>query len=195
MDERIIEQHPFAPFLPEGAVMLMLGSAPPPQARWSMPFYYPNLQNDMWRIFGLVFFADRDHFMEPDGKRFSQPAIELFLRQRGIALSDTGSSYVRHRGNASDKFLEIVATVDLAALVGHLPRCRAIVTTGEKATEALLSITGAEAPAVGGYSEFEFGGRQMRHYRMPSSSRAYPRPLAEKAEVYAQMFRNEGMMG
>ena len=37
-----IERHPLQPFLPAEARVLMLGSFPPPHARWSMEFYYPN---------------------------------------------------------------------------------------------------------------------------------------------------------
>lgn len=51
-----IETHPLQPFLPENARLLMLGSFPPPSNKWKMDFYYPNFQNDMWRIFGLIFF-------------------------------------------------------------------------------------------------------------------------------------------
>ena len=58
-----IEQHPLEPFLPGNARLLMLGSFPPPQNRWKMNFYYPNYQNDMWRIFGLIFFSDKNHFL------------------------------------------------------------------------------------------------------------------------------------
>jgi len=45
-----IETHPLPPFLPPNAKLLMLGSFPPPATRWKMNFYYPNYQNDMWRI-------------------------------------------------------------------------------------------------------------------------------------------------
>ena len=45
-----IENHPLEPFLPTNARLLMLGSFPPQKKRWSMDFYYPNLNNDMWRI-------------------------------------------------------------------------------------------------------------------------------------------------
>ena len=48
----ISERHPLEPFLPKNAKILMLGSFPPPKARWSMEFFYPNWINDMWRIFG-----------------------------------------------------------------------------------------------------------------------------------------------
>ena len=45
-----IEEHPLEPFLPANAKLLMLGSFPPQKKRWSMEFFYPNLQNDMWRF-------------------------------------------------------------------------------------------------------------------------------------------------
>ena len=48
------ERHPLEPFLPENARLLMLGSFPPKRIRWSMEFFYPNLQNDMWRIVGYL---------------------------------------------------------------------------------------------------------------------------------------------
>ena len=50
-----IEQHPLEPFLPGNARLLMLGSFPPQKKRWSMEFYYPNWNNDMWRITGFLF--------------------------------------------------------------------------------------------------------------------------------------------
>jgi G:T/U-mismatch repair DNA glycosylase len=38
----VTEKHPLQPFLPQNAKILMLGSFPPPKARWSMEFFYPN---------------------------------------------------------------------------------------------------------------------------------------------------------
>ena len=46
-----IEEHPLEPFLPANAKLLMLGSFPPQKKRWSMEFFYPNLQNDMLAYF------------------------------------------------------------------------------------------------------------------------------------------------
>ena len=83
------EVHPLEPFLPANARLLMLGSFPPARSRWSMEFYYPNLQNDMWRIVGLVFYGDKEHFLTPDRRHFDPGRIETFCRERGIALSDT----------------------------------------------------------------------------------------------------------
>ena len=130
----VIETHPLDPFLPPAARLLMLGSFPPPQTRWKMPFYYPNLQNDMWRIFGLIFFADRDHFLTADGKGFREAELRTFLTATGIAISDTAQRVERLRGNAADQSLRILEPMNLAALLDRLPVCRAIITTGALAT-------------------------------------------------------------
>lgn len=187
------EIHPLPPFFPQGARLLMMGSFPPKRERWKMEFYYPNFQNDMWRIFGLVFFEDKDYFLTADQKSFCEARIRQFLEKKGVALTDSGKEVIRQKDNASDKFLEIVRTIDLKEVLSQLPECRAIVTTGQKATDTLLTLIEAEQPKVGGYSEFIFDGRPLRLYRMPSSSRAYPKPLAAKAEDYKRMFRELGM--
>ncbi len=193
-DEIKTEIHPLPPFFPQGARLLMLGSFPPKRERWCMEFYYPNFQNDMWRIFGLVFFKDRNYFLTAGQKSFCEARIRQFLEKKGVALTDSGREVIRRKDNASDKFLEIVRTADLKEVLRQLPECRAIATTGQKATDTVLTLIGARQPKVGAYSEFVFDGRLLRLYRMPSSSRAYPKPLDAKAEDYKRMFRELGMM-
>lgn len=193
MNPPAIEYHPLEPFLPENARILMLGSFPPPYARWSMDFYYPNPQNDMWRIVGLAFFGDAAHFTE--GKGFDRERIVRFCAEKGIALSDTARAVRRLAGNASDDRLEIVERADIASMLRRIPHCHAIGVTGGKAAEALLeTFPQIRMPAVGSFSEFIHNGRPMRLYRMPSSSRAYPKPLAAKAAVYARMFAETGLL-
>ncbi len=189
-----MERHPLQPFLPDGARILMLGSFPPPKKRWSMNFFYPNMQNDMWRIYGLIFFGDRDHFVDLSHKRFDQPRLEAFLREKGIALYDTACAVNRLQDNASDKFLEVVEHTDVDALLRNLPCCHAIVTTGQKATDTLREHFLVSEPRVGQSVTFEFEGRPMRLYRMPSSSRAYPLKLERKAEAYRSMLVAEGIL-
>lgn len=185
-----IEKHPLEPFLPAKAKLLMLGSFPPQKKRWSMDFYYPNLNNDMWRIFGILFFDDKDYFLNETRKAFCRERIIDFLNEKGIALFDTASSIRRLQDNASDKFLEVVEATDVTALLQQLPECKAIVTTGQKATDTLRQQFNVEEPKVGDYSEFIFEGRAMRLYRMPSSSRAYPLALDKKATAYRIMYQD-----
>lgn len=132
-----IEEHPLEPFLPANAVLLMLGSFPPQKKRWSMDFFYPNLQNDMWRIVGLIFFQDKEHFLNPEKKVFDKDRIIEFLNDKGIALYDTASAIRRLQDNASDKFLEVIEQTDISLLLKQIPMCKAIVTTGQKATDII----------------------------------------------------------
>lgn len=190
------EVHPLHPFLPENARVFMLGSFPPPKAKWKMDFYYPNFQNDMWRIFGLVFFNDKDYFLAADKKSFHKEKLIAFLSEKGIAVGDTAKEIVRLRGNASDNFLEIVTPIQLESALEKIPHCRTLVTTGEKATETLRSLLPnlLKKPQVGKFVETEFNGKTYRFYRLPSSSRAYPKPLTEKAAVYARFFAETGLL-
>ena len=97
------ESHPFEPFLPKNARLLMLGTFPPAEKRWSMKFYYPNFTNDMWRIFGICFFGKKDFFIKPEEKRFDLERIIEFLNDKGIAMYDTATKVIRTKNTASGK--------------------------------------------------------------------------------------------
>ena len=190
----MIEEHPLEPFLPSHAKLLMLGSFPPQKKRWSMDFYYPNLQNDMWRILGIIFFDNKEHFLLPHKKAFCKEEIINFLTTKGIALYDAATSIRRLRDNASDKYLEIIEPTDIPLLLRQLPQCKAIVTTGQKATDILCTQFNIEEPAVGKSKVFTFRDKQVNLYRMPSSSRAYPLPIEKKANFYRLMFNELGIL-
>lgn len=193
------ELHPLKPFLPPHAALLMLGSFPPPKKRWKMDFFYPNFINDMWRIFGIVFFENKNYFLSADLKSFDKDKLEHFLWDKGIALFDTTEEVIRLQENASDRFLQIVTPVRLEKLLHAIPACNSIATTGQKAIETLLSLVEADEPKIGQFSTGEIKmtdaqTRVLRIYRMPSSSRAYPKPIEEKAAVYKKMFREIGLL-
>ena len=196
MTEIAVETHPLSPFLPHNAKLLMLGSFPPPQSRWKMDFYYPNYQNDMWRIFGLIFFEDKDYFLDLPNKRFKEQQIRDFLTEIGIAIFDTAYQVKRLQGNASDKFLEIVTATDLSQLLGQIPMCHTIMTTGDKATDTLMQHFPEQInkPMIGQSVQVNYANRELNLYRLPSSSRAYPLALDKKADAYQQFFQAIGLL-
>ena len=187
-----IETHPFPALLPPQATVMMMGTFPPKEDKRAMEFHYPNFQNDMWRVYGLVFFNNAAYFqMSSHGeavhseKAFDAEKIKAFLRERGIASCPTVLKAVREHGNASDKFLQVVETVDLAAVLTQMPDCRHICTTGGKATKVLLDIQsgGIKMPKTGETVPFPFAGRDLTLTCLPSTSRAYPLSLAKKAKI------------
>ena len=185
-----IERHPLRPFLPATTRLLMLGSFPPARKRWCMDFFYPNYTNDMWRIFGICFFADKLHFVDEEHKTFRQKDIEDFLVGQGIGIYDTATAVRRTKNTASDKDLEIVEPTDIAALLRTAPHCHAIVTTGQKATDVICNTFNITRPSVGNSTHFVFEEREMQLFKMPSSSRAYPIKVERKAEYYREMFES-----
>lgn len=187
------ENHPFEPWLPGNAKLLMLGTFPPSEKRWCMPWYYPNFQNDMWRIFGIIYFGDKMHFVDAEHKTYRLDLIKEFLREKGVAIYDTAQKIIRTKNTASDKDLQIVEPSDLDGMLRSLPECKAVLTAGQLATKVFcehfdIKIEGKDALKMGEYVEFPFEGRTLRLYRMPSSSRAYPMAVEKKAEYYRKMF-------
>ena len=195
-----IERHPLQPFLPPDAQLLMLGSFPPPKERWCMDFFYPNPQNDMWRIMGQIFFGDKTYFEEK--KVFNRAEIISFCEAKGIAIFDTAQAVIRLQGNAADEHLEIVEPTDIAVLLQQIPSCHDLCCTGGKAAQTLAETLHTAIPdtlhcaipKVGEFIETSLVGRTIRFWRMPSSSRAYPLSLDKKAAAYLWMFETIGLL-
>lgn len=196
-----IEVHPFEPWVPDGAKVLIMGTFPPQSKRWSMDFYYPNRTNDFWYMTGLLFFGDKSALLRPGTRDFDLERIKNLLTDKEIALSDTGYRIRRLAGNASDKFLDIVEPVDIFALLRRMPDCKALATTGEKAAGVLASLLHTDTPSMGNCVKCDpdIPGEGTRRqplvvWRMPSTSRAYPLPLEKKAEYYRLLFQSVGIL-
>ena len=187
-----IEKHPLGFFLPENARILMLGSFPPKKEKWSMNFYYPNFQNDMWRIMGIIFYQDKNYFLAESMKGFNEEKTKRFCLEKRIAIGDTASEVIRMNDNASDKFLQVITPFNPSEILPKIPQCEAIAITGQKAMDTLISVMPFSEPKVGSFSDCSFMGRRLKIYRMPSSSRAYPKSLQGKADDYQRMFEELG---
>lgn len=192
----LIEIHPFPPLLPPNAKVMMMGTFPPTAEKRCMDFYYPNFQNDMWRIYGLVFFDDLNYFQVKGEKRFDPERIKHFLTEKGIALCPSATKAIREKGNASDKFLKIIEPINLSEILQQVPDVRWLLTTGGKATEVLFSLVDEKLiePKTNQYIDFPYQDYDLKLYRVPSSSRAYPLSLQKKAEAYRQFFQLAGIL-
>ncbi len=185
-----VEHHPWAPYVPEGAHVLLLGTFPPGQHRRSMDFYYPNVTNDFWRIMGLIFDGDATSLYDKATRTFRLDRIRNLLDLHGIALSDTVLDARRTRGTASDKDLEVVRMRDIPALAAGIHNLRAIATTGQKAAEIVATQTGTSVPPIGTCTDFG----DLKIWRLPSTSRAYPLALDAKASYYRRFFEATGII-
>lgn len=188
---KLIETHPFPPILPPNATIMMMGTFPPKPEKRSMDFYYPNFQNDMWRIYGEIFFGNPNHFIIPNDKRFDPDKILQFLYEKGIALCPTVTKAIREQDNASDKFLTVVEKIDLNTILAQVPHCRWLFTTGGKATDILLELlpNKVKSPKTNYWIDYPFPNSALKLYRLPSTSRAYPLSFTKKVEAYRHFFK------
>ncbi|MEN2752378.1 DNA glycosylase [Psychrobacter sp. FBL11] len=204
-----IETHPFEPVLPPNATVMMMGTFPPTADKWAMRFHYPNFYNDMWRIYGGVFFDDVNYFRVGDEKRFDPERIRNFLFERGIASCPTVKQAIRETGNASDKNLTVVTPVNLDDILPRVPKVQALFTTGGKATEVLIdlldsSLPKSKHPKTNQSMAYPYKGQSedsdltatsvddLTLYRLPSTSRAYPLALNKKIAAYKAFFEKVG---
>lgn len=187
-----IETHPFEPWLPANAKLLMLGTFPPAPKRWAMEWYYPNFTNDMWRIMGIIFFNDKYHFVDKEHKTYKLNELMPFLKEKGIALFDTALRIRRTTGTASDKDLEIIEEADLDGMLRALPECKAVLTAGQLATKIFSDHYHIDTRnlKMGEFVDFSFENRKLKLYRQPSSSRAYPMKVEDKSAFYESMFKD-----
>lgn len=162
-----------------------------------MDFYYPNRTNDFWKICALIFLGDKNALNSADGKGFDLQKIKTLMTDKRIALNDTVRKARRLKGNASDKFLEVVEPVPLFDLLAEMPECKAVASTGEKAAGILAELTATEPPKMGEMVKTtimkpgsHLHGKPLEIWRMPSTSRAYPMPLEKKADFYAHLFHH-----
>ena len=131
-----------------------------------MNFFYPNFNNDMWRIIGLVFFGDRDHFISMPEKKFNKDMITDFCRCNAIITT-------------GEKASETVA----AQFGCPVPKTGEHIGLTLPAASYPLSWT--PLPIGGSAAEDIYADRHIEFYRLPSSSRAYPLSLERKAEAYS----------
>lgn len=204
-----VETHPFEPVLPPNATIMMMGTFPPTADKWAMSFHYPNFYNDMWRIYGRVFFDDADYFRVDDEKRFDPERIRDFMFERGIASCPTVKQAIRETGNASDKNLTVITPVDLEVILPQVPKVETLFTTGGKATEVLLNllsepIAKSKYPKTNQSMDYPYQWQSTDNqkadvnnltlYRLPSTSRAYPLSLDKKVAAYKAFFEKMGKL-
>ena len=96
-EDIIIETHPWAPFVPDNARVLIMGTFPPGEHRWSMDFFYPNPTNDFWRIMGLLYFGDKEALYDRAAKRFRLDDVRHLVGSHGIAMGATRLADLLHR--------------------------------------------------------------------------------------------------
>ena len=116
-----METHPFGPFFPNDAQVLIVGTFP---SLSHQGFYYTSPSNLMWPIFEKIFNKTLSCSVNWD-----ICAIKNLCKEKGIALCDIGLLIERKKESSADKNLIFVQELDLK----NLPKCTTVLCTGDTA--------------------------------------------------------------
>ena len=150
----------FAPLVDERTRVLVLGSLPG-EASLKAARYYAHPQNGFWRLISVAIGRDLHAMTYPD-------RVEA-LMTAGVGLWDVIAS--AERTGSLDAAIRSPQAADLRGLIAGLPNLKAVAFNG--------------ATAAKGGRKILAGVEELTLIDLPSSSPAYTRPLAEKAERWA----------
>ncbi|MCW8982242.1 MAG: uracil-DNA glycosylase family protein [Altibacter sp.] len=124
--------HPYAPFIPQGATKLIVGTLPPPRfttgesKEGDVDFCYGSRDGQLWPILNAIF--DLDLSFETTTEAVVQR--KQFLIDRGIGICDIVASAKREKIDASDLGMQDVELRDLISILGQYPNIDTLLFTG-----------------------------------------------------------------
>ena len=100
----------------------------------------------------------------------------------------------KKEGASVDSKVNFLQATDIKTILKQNPNCTNLCTVGVRAAKLLCKQSknyGAQVPKLGEGETFNFEGKNITIYCMPSTSKANTSPLFEKIEKYKAMFKIE----
>jgi len=192
------ESHPFKPYIPSGANKLILGTFPTIESnRKKYKFFYPNPNNDFWRIIfntaGLAL-SDFDS-EEPIGSR------KQVLKKLQLGIADIGKVILRQKGSSKDQNLFPLEFTDILSLLKKHKQIQTIIVTSSSGSNSVLSwlhqycklnninfkIPSGKLPKE---THFVFQNRTIMVKIISSTSRLSPKKGDVLQEMYSQVIND-----
>lgn len=124
--------HPYAPYIPETATKLIVGTLPPPRFTTGelkdgdVDFCYGSRDGQLWIILDKIF--DLNLKFENTAEAIAQR--EHFLKAKGIGICDMVASAKREKVDASDIGMMEVEIRDLIVVLQQNPKIDTLLFTG-----------------------------------------------------------------
>jgi len=129
-----LEAHPWDPYIPENADKLILGTFPTAEANRKTDFYYPNPNNDFWRILAELCQVELVCF-EGDA------AVEerkLILKTLNLGIADVGYRVFRQGDGSNDNQLFPIEFTDIFRVVDKYPKLKTLIITSSSDINSVL---------------------------------------------------------
>lgn len=129
------EIHPWLYYGSHNSKVLLVGTFPPDECRWSYPFFYPNKANYFWKIIAAL--QDKKlRYFTGDEAVVERKAL---LDQLQAAVTDMGAVILRKGSSSLDEDIFPDRFMDIASILEQLPSVRRLIFTSSSGKNSALS--------------------------------------------------------
>jgi G:T/U-mismatch repair DNA glycosylase len=125
-DEFSIEHHPEWDYPVRGMHVLILGNFPPHSKRWDYKFFYPNKQNNFWKVLSIL---NGTPLKEMKGDAAVQERQKI-MRDLKVGIYNLARSIKRKNKSARDTDIEILEYLDIVSIIRKNTRLKKIILAG-----------------------------------------------------------------
>ncbi|MFW6231103.1 MAG: uracil-DNA glycosylase family protein [Nanoarchaeota archaeon] len=175
----MIESHPYPPFIPKHATVLILGSFPPrrtyidKEGNQILSFFYQSKRNQLWKILEAIYGARLYHRIEDESIEENVERKKEFLAEHNIAIADIIKICRRKRpGSALDVDMEVLKLQPIDQLLRDNPSLQAVLCTSAYVYDLMRK---------------NFGDIGADLIKLPSPSPRHILPFDEKARRYKEI--------
>lgn len=105
---------------------LILGSFPPHSSKWSYPFYYPNKQNNFWKILAAIHKIELQYY---SGQQAVAERQQLMIDLK-VGVQNMGKTIIRKGLSSQDTDIEITEFQDILSIIHKHPELSKIIISG-----------------------------------------------------------------
>lgn len=143
------ESHPWEPYIPEKANKLILGTFPTSERnRGSYEFFYPNPNNEFWKIL----FAVAGQNLADYSKKDPVEIRKQVMKKLQLGIADMGKTIFRQRGNSSDVNLFPIEFTDVFQLLDKHKKITTIIVGGSDYQAAVMGYIFERCFLVNGFN-------------------------------------------
>lgn len=130
------ETHPWPHYVPNDANKLILGTFPTAEKnRGAFDFYYPNPNNDFWKIIFEIAQESTSKFKIND----LVTERKQILQKLRIGIGDIGKEILRQKNNSKDEGLFPLVFTDIFAILEAHPTIQKIILTSSSGCNSALA--------------------------------------------------------